>query len=242
MGILHAGIVNSMLDARVKAICDKESLLIRLAKNLMPENITFYKDHVEMVKNEKLDAVFVTTPIDSHVPIVLDIVREDADVSLFVEKPLASSAAEAKKACDAVSKLSSINMVGFQKRFSPVFQKAKTLIQEGAIGDLMFFRAYVFSSDVLKQSSAWRFRRGTGGVLLDLAPHLLDILLWMFGEPNRVWAASSHVYSARLMTTSTSAMSFNSGLKGHLDACWSVRVQTAGRYPFRYTEEMGQSL
>ena len=66
-------------------------------------------------------------------------------------------------------------MVGFQKRFSPVFQKAKELILQDVLGSPIFFRAYCLSSDVLREGSAWRSRRGSGGVLLDLAPHLLDL-------------------------------------------------------------------
>jgi predicted dehydrogenase len=42
----------------------------------------------------------------------------------------------------------------------------------------MFFKAYCYSSDAILEGTSWRFRSGTGGVLLDLAPYLLDLLLW----------------------------------------------------------------
>jgi predicted dehydrogenase len=222
MGVLHAGILNSMSDCRVKAICEKEGLLVRLAKNLVPKTIAFYSDHVKMVENEELDAVFIATPIDTHVPIAVDLVRTDNELSLFVEKPLASSGDQARIACEAVSKLRGIHMVGFQKRFSPVFQRAKEFIENGAVGDLMFFRAYSFSSDVLREGQSWRFRSGTGGVLLDLAPHLLDILLYLFGEPESVSAVKRRLHSSQVDDYVHAIMSFKSGLKGHLDASWSV--------------------
>ena len=223
MGILHAGIVNSMPDAQVKAICEKDSLLARLARNFLPKTITLYDDHLKMLRNERLDAVFITTPINTHVPIALDLVQADANIPLFVEKPLASSADQAKLACEAVSKSPGSHTVGFQKRFSPVFQRAKEFIEKGSIGELMFFRAYSFSSDVLREGGSWRLRSGAGGVLLDLAPHLVDILLWFFGEPDSVSAVRRRLYSSEVDDYFHAVMSFKSGLKGHMDTCWSIR-------------------
>lgn len=223
MGILHGGILNSMPDAKVKAICEKDSVLTRLARNLLPKTITLYDDHLKMFDKEQLDAVFITTPISTHVPIALDLLRANKDLSLFVEKPLASSADQAKMACEAVSKSNGIYMVGFQKRFSPVFQRAKEFIENDSIGDLMFFKAYSFSSDVLHEGGSWRLRSGTGGVLLDLAPHLVDILLWFFGDPDSVSAVKRRLYSSEVDDYVHAVMSFKSGLKGHMDTCWSIR-------------------
>lgn len=222
MGILHAGTVNSLPGGRVKAICEKDSFLTKMAKKLLPQTIAFYQDHTKMVENEELDAVFITTPIDSHVPIVLDLAAADQNLSLFVEKPLASHSDQARRACEAVKKSCGIHMVGFQKRFSPVFQRAKTLIQSGDIGDLLFFRAHSFSSDVLREGRSWRFRSGTGGVLLDLAPHLLDMILWMFGEPSSLFAVKRKLYSSKVDDYVHVVLVFESGLRAHMDACWSL--------------------
>jgi predicted dehydrogenase len=223
MGILHAGILNSMPDTRVTAICEKESLLVKLAKNLLPNTVTLYKNHAQMVENEELDAVFITTPISSHVAIATDLVAANPELSLFVEKPLGASADQALAACEAAKKLRGIHMVGFQKRYSPVFQRAKQLIEQDAIGDLMFFRAHSFSSDVVREGQSWRFRSGTGGVLLDLAPHVLDTILWFFGEPHSVLSVKRRLYSSEVDDYVHAAMSFESGLKGHMDTCWSIR-------------------
>ena len=113
-------------------------------------------------------------------------------------------------------------MVGFQKRFSPVFRKAKELVENDVLGDLMFFRAYSFSSDVLREGRSWRFGRGKGGVLLDLAPHLLDLLLWLFGEPESVLSVKRSFYSREVDDYVHAIISFESGLVGHVDASWSI--------------------
>jgi len=223
MGILHAGILNSLPDACVTAICEKDSFLIRAARSLLPKTIAFYKDPAKMVANEELGAVFITTPIRTHVQLITELARTSKDLSLFVEKPLAASYEEARIACETANGLRGIHMVGFQKRFSPIFQKAREFIQNGSLGDLIFFRAYSFSSDVLREGGSWRFRSGSGGVLLDLAPHVLDLMLWLFGEPAVVAALEKRVYSSEVDDYVHAVLSFKTGLKGHVDACWSIR-------------------
>jgi predicted dehydrogenase len=222
MGILHAGIINSISDTSVTAICEKESFLSSAAKAFLPRRISVYKDHQKMMAEEQLDAVYVTTPISTHASIVGDLLRSNTALSIFVEKPLASSYEEAKVACEAAARSRGVNMVGLQKRFSPVFQKAKQLIEQEIMGDPIFFRGYCFSSDVLREGSAWRFRKNTGGVLLDSAPHLLDLLIWFFGEPTTTTAAKKHVYSSEVEDYVHAMLSYESGLQGHVDACWSV--------------------
>ncbi len=223
MGILHSGIVNSIPGARVKATCEKQGFLLSAARSLLPRSIALYSDHVKMLEKEELDAVFVTTPIATHSQIVTEILGTFPAVSLFVEKPLAATGSQARLACEAARGSSGIQMVGFQKRFSPVFKKAKEIIENRSLGDLMFFRASSFSSDVLRESGTWRFKKGSGGVLLDLAPHLLDLLIWFFGEPTGIDSMRSSFFSKEVDDYVHADLKYPSGLQGHLDACWSIR-------------------
>jgi predicted dehydrogenase len=222
MGILHAGIISSISGASVTAICEKENFLITAAKALLPKRIAFYKDHQKMVTEEQLDAVFITTPISTHVSVVNDLLKSNTELSVFVEKPLAASYEQAKAACEAATRSRGVHMVGFQKRFSPVFQEAKQLIDQNILGAPIFFRGYCFSSDGIREGSGWRFRKNTGGVLLDSAPHLLDLLIWFFGEPTTTAAVKKHVYSSEVEDYVHAIMSYESGLQGHIDACWSL--------------------
>jgi predicted dehydrogenase len=198
MGILHSGIVNSLPGARVKAICEKENYLFKAGQALLSKSVSFYTDYMEMVEKEDLDAIYITTPIDKHVPLITDLAKVNRDISLFVEKPLAASYETAQQASNAVANLRGIHMVGFQKRFSPVFLKAREIIKQGILGELMFFRSSSYSSDVLREGTAWRFSKEGGGVLLDLAPHMLDLLQWFFGEPKEVQAVKRRIYSAEV--------------------------------------------
>lgn len=222
MGLLHAGIVNSLPDARVTSVCETDFFLSAAAKALLPKEIAVYRDVDKMILEEDPDALFVTTPIDTHVSVINDSFRVKSNLSMFVEKPLASSYNEAKVACEAASRSSGINMVGFQRRFSPIFRKAKGLLTENAVGEPVFFRSYFLSSDVLREGSGWRSKKGSGGVLLDSAPHLLDTLIWFFGEPTSVLAVKRKIYSSSVDDYVHALFSYASGLYGHMDVCWSV--------------------
>lgn len=86
----------------------------------------------------------------------------------------------------------------------------------------MFFRAYAYSCDVVREGKSWRSKSGIGGVLLDLAPHLLDVLLWLFGDIQSVSGVRRSIYSKSVDDYTHAFFTFESGLSGHMDACWSV--------------------
>jgi len=222
MGLLHAGIVNSLPDARVASVCETDFFLSTAAKALLPKEIAVYRNVDKMILEENPDAIYVTTPIDTHVSIINDAFRAKSNLNMFVEKPLTSSYNEAKVACEVASRSSGISMVGFQRRFSPIFQKAKDLLTENTVGDPVFFRSYFLSSDVLREGSGWRSKKGSGGVLLDSAPHLLDALIWFFGEPTSVMGVRKKIYSSSVDDYVHALFSYGSGLQGCMDVCWSV--------------------
>jgi predicted dehydrogenase len=222
MGLLHAGIVNSFPDAKVTSVCESDLFLSTAAKAFLPKPIVVYRNVEKMISEQEPDAVFVTTPIDTHGSIINGLFHQESDLSVFVEKPLAVSYKEAMEACEAAKRSTGVNMVGFQRRYSPTFRRAKDLLNKNAIGDLLFFKASMLSSDVLREGSGWRSKKKSGGVLLDSAPHLLDTLICFFGEPSSVKATKKQIYSRGVDDYVHAVFSYRSGLQGHIDVCWSL--------------------
>lgn len=222
MGILHAGILNSLPNSKVRAICEKERVLAIAASRIIPK-VRFYQDVAEMIRKESLDVIFITSPIHTHVPIIRTVLESSRMIGLFTEKPLAANGPEALEAAEAVTKRGIVNMVGFQKRFSPVLRHAKHLLDNEAIGDVQFFRCYSYVSDIFRQGNGWRFKKGSGGALLELGPHLLDVLLWYFGEPESVSAIERSFYSSEVDDYVHAIVEFESGVAGNLDVSWSMR-------------------
>jgi predicted dehydrogenase len=220
MGILHASILNALDGCSVSAICEKERLVLEFAKKILP-HVAFYSDVVSMVNKEKLDAVFVTTPISTHLPILREIV-DSASIPVFIEKPLAASYEDASTMARLSKEKQIITMVGYQKRFAPSFSRAKSILDSGQIGKPLVFRAHSFVSSVFKEGGGWRFKKGEGGALLDLGSHLIDLLTFYFGVPEWVSGFDVQIASKQVEDFAHALFGFESGLRGYVDVSWSV--------------------
>jgi predicted dehydrogenase len=180
MGILHASILNVLPEVRLAAICEKSGLIRRFLKKCLKNIYVF--DALEKFSDLALDAVYVTTPIPSHFPIVKSIYAVGIAANVFVEKTLSSNFCEAKEICDLARKFGGVNMVGYMRRFSVTFQKAKDLLNQGVVGEPVSFATYAYSSDFFGIDKNLRVKTPKVGVLRDLGCHAIDLALWFFGD------------------------------------------------------------
>ncbi len=135
------------------------------------------------------DAVVICTPHPFH--------AEQARASLgagahvLVEKPMAVDAADADSMIEAAERARRILAVNFQERFRPAVERARDFIARGELGDLVRVLSVEpwLRTAAYYRSSAWRgsWRGEGGGVLMNQAPHTLDILCHLLGMPARVW-------------------------------------------------------
>jgi len=146
----------------------------------------------ELFENEEVDAISVCTPPDTHRDIVLKAFNHGAHV--LCEKPLATDVEHGKNMVKASKAKKKILMVGFHRRFSPNYQRAKRYILEGRLGHVYYVEDHFLQPNPLFGwgKSRWFFKPGVGGVILDLAPHVFDMLNYVFDDfPNAVSAYSS---------------------------------------------------
>lgn len=219
MGILHAGVLNSLPGCRVAAICETEPLVRKLASKAI-QGLKFYDAPLRMVTEENLDGVFVTTPILSHSSVVNELASSGKRFGLFVEKPLAGNFKDAQMLVDAASTFAQTAMIGFQKRFLPQFVRGKELLESGTVGNVNSFHGYSYLGSVFTTGKGWRFKKG-GGALLDLGSHLIDILIWYFGMPNSIAAKKSSTYSVEVEDFAHVELGFKEGFSGSIDVSWS---------------------
>jgi len=179
MGLLHASILNVMPSVEVVALCDKSYLLLKFVRKLFKKAKAV--DEVDKLADLDLDFVYIATPIPAHFPVVKAIYLKEVTHNLFVEKTLASSWEKAEELCDLAQTFGGVNMVGYMKRFSPTFGKAKSLLDRRDLGDLNYFDAHAYSSDFSFQKGS-KMSRSRGGVLGDLGSHIIDLALWFFGD------------------------------------------------------------
>jgi predicted dehydrogenase len=169
-----------MPSIEVIALCEKSFLLVRFVKKLFKKAKVV--DDVTKLADLDLDSVYVTTPIPTHFPVVKAIYLKKVTRNLFVEKTLASSWEKAEELCDLAQTFGGVNMVGYVKRFSLTFGKAKSLLDQGILGELNYFDAHAYSSDFSRIQKGSKMSRSRGGVLGDLGSHVIDLALWFFDD------------------------------------------------------------
>jgi len=167
----------------------------------------------------ELDVIVVATPHPSHAELTIAALERGAHV--LCEKPLAPEVREADEMIAAADRAGRLLGVCFQQRFRPAIVAARRLIDEGRVGSLL--RASIvdplYRPNAYYRSSGWR---GTwtgegGGVLMNQAPHTLDLLCHLAGRPAAGWGiAQRRAQPIEAEDTATALLSFSGGAVGLL--------------------------
>jgi predicted dehydrogenase len=179
MGLLHASILGVMENVELAAFCEKKSLLRRFAAKMIP-GIPFVSDIAELA-GKQLDAVYVATPEGSHYPIIKTIYENKIARNVFVEKPLTANYERAQALCKLANASGGQAMVGYNRRYSVTFGKARQILKEGVLGELISFEGRAFSSDFMN-AQITSPAAARSAALTDLGCHVIDLVLWCFGN------------------------------------------------------------
>jgi len=187
-------------DAQVVALCDvKEEALAATQRRWGLEDVATFTDAEAMLAELDLDAVSICTPNDSHRDLALAAI--EAGLAVLCEKPLALNAAQAGEVVEAAEAAGVVNMTGFSKRFFPAARLAKSLIQEGELGEIYALEGHYLQGWVLNPDVplVWRLQRDRAGsgALGDLGSHLFDLARWWVGEAAEVVALTRTFVSER---------------------------------------------
>ncbi|HEY8724507.1 MAG TPA: Gfo/Idh/MocA family oxidoreductase [Gaiellaceae bacterium] len=196
-GVIGAGVVAPLHLAAIAALDDVElvgisALDLELATALaQAAGVAVFVDHRELLALEP-DVVVICTPHPSHPALTIDALEAGAHV--LVEKPLAVEAREADEMIDAADRAGRLLGVCFQQRFRPVIVAARELIASGRLGELV--RASIvdplYRPNSYYATASWRgtWEGEGGGVLMNQAPHTLDLLCHLAGPPAAVCGVS----------------------------------------------------
>jgi UDP-N-acetyl-2-amino-2-deoxyglucuronate dehydrogenase len=218
VGGLHAGALAGSKYSVFTAVCDSDRA--RADAFAARWGAKAYTDPAEMVRRESLGAVVVCTPHPFHAaPAVAAI---EAGAHVLVEKPLASSLAD----CDAM--IAAAERAGVQlgtvsqRRFYAPCQRIRKAIDAGKLGRpvLGAVTMYGWRDEKYYKSDPWR---GTwvgegGGVLVNQAPHQLDLLGWFMGPVEELfgyWDNLNHPY-IEVEDTAVAVLRFANGGLGNI--------------------------
>ena len=151
---------------------------------------TVYADEHEMVADPDVDAVVIASPDDQHYPQTMTAI--EAGKHVFVEKPVALNAVQARKMVMAARTVGVQTAVGFTLRWNPIVEHMRAMVEAGELGEIVSVHAQRFNSRLLGPlpHMEWRYdpnRSGTG-VLGDLGSHMIDLAQYLAGPIEAVSA------------------------------------------------------
>ncbi len=187
IGSLHIEGYKQSPDAEVAAVADiNESRAKETAARFGIPKV--YKDYEKMLESEKLDAVSVCTPNSLHAPVA--IAAFESGCHVICEKPIATNAREGQQMVDAGKKARRIFMMGFNNRFRGDTQVLKGFIDQGVLGDIYYAKTGWLRRRGIPGLGGWFTTKALsgGGPLIDLGVHVLDLALYLMGNPKPVGA------------------------------------------------------
>ena len=168
---------------QVVALCDLLTDRMQAFAEELPEPVKFYTDYKKMCKAPDIDAVFVGTPNQWHVPIALEAVQNGKHV--LVTKPLADSEEAAQKLVVKAEAAGVVNMMSLSTRFRDSCCYLGDLAREGYFGELYYARARSVRRSGIPAWSLGFIQKG-GGAFRDMGVHVLDSIWWILGMPKPV--------------------------------------------------------
>jgi predicted dehydrogenase len=198
--------------------------------------VPFYADHRRMIGELRPDVAVVITPHYNHAEIAIDCLR--AGCHVLVEKPMALEVAEADAMIEAAQASGKLLAINFQHRQRPEVRAARRLIQEGRLGKLQRLNMVTPwpRSAAYYNQAPWRatWPGEGGGVLMNQAPHDLDLVCHLMGRPAGVVAwTRTDLHKVEVEDTATALLNWDNGATGYL------HVSTAEAGPREEIEIVG---
>jgi predicted dehydrogenase len=186
-----------------------------------------YADADALIHDDEVDAVYVATPPDSHADYAIRVAQ--AGKPVYVEKPMARTAAECDAMIGACRQADVPLFVAYYRRAMPRFELIHQLLDEGAIGTVLTVNVHHLGVDRTSQDSLpWRVipEIAGGGLFVDLAAHALDVFDHWFAPITEVAGqATSHgLYPAE--DTVTMSWAHAEGVQGTGTWCFCAGRST----------------
>ena len=215
---LHAQALRHLNHADFRAVCSRDQHKVKSFSDKY--KVKGYHHVGDMVAENEMDLAIICTPHPAHAKPAIEAMKAGAHV--LIEKPMASNLAD----CDAILNMSAktgrkIGVVS-QRRWYPSVKRMKQAIEDGKIGQpaLGTILMLGWRDRNYYDSDGWRgtWQDEGGGVLVNQAPHQLDILLWMMGEIDELygtWANLNHEY-IEVDDTALAIIRFKNGALGNI--------------------------
>ncbi|HXS68302.1 MAG TPA: Gfo/Idh/MocA family oxidoreductase, partial [Candidatus Polarisedimenticolia bacterium] len=187
VGHLHAAALQSLPESEFVAVCGRTQE--KASAFAEKYRVAAFTDVRDMLAKTGAKAVCICTPHPEHAAPTIAAAQTGAHA--LVEKPLASSLADCDAMLAAARENNTIIGTVCQRRFYPPCQRIRRAIDDGKIGKPVLGTVAMFGwrDEAYYKSDPWRgsWKHEGGGVLVNQAPHQLDMLIWYLGEIDEVF-------------------------------------------------------
>ena len=218
---LRAGKVKNMV---LGAICDIDPARKMMCASNFPE-IPFYDDYIDMLESGDVDAVITCVPHYLHPEMSMNALKRN--IHVLVEKPAGVYSKQVRELNEfAATKPELTFGIMLNQRANPLFQEVKAIIDRGEIGEIRrtnwMITTWWRPQDYYNQS-AWKatWSGEGGGVIVNQAPHQIDLLQWICGMPTKVYSNLKYGYQRKLTVEddATAMFQYENGATGILITC-----------------------
>lgn len=192
MGSAHASCIakNEIKGMSLTAVCDISHKKLETFSQKYP-HIKCYESYEKLFEDRVCDSVIIAVPHPLHAEIAICAFKNGLNVML--EKPADIAVSRVQKLNEEAEKSGKIFGIMFNQRTNPLYQKAREIIKSGSLGELkrtVWIITNWFRTQNYYDSGDWRatWSGEGGGVLLNQAPHNLDLWQWICGMPDSVTA------------------------------------------------------
>jgi predicted dehydrogenase len=239
IGLRHIAAINNTPDATLVGIVDPNDLPPGAPIGAVP----IYPDLTKLFEAQQLDGIILSTPTPLHLPGALLCIAQG--IPVLVEKPLATTAAEAAQIADASAAAGVPVLVGHHRRHNPLIQKAAAMIHGGAIGTVRAAQStcWFYKPDDYFDAAPWRKQLGAGPISVNLV-HDVDLMRYFCGEVTSVQAlAAPSLRGFDNEDVAAAVLRFESGAIGtitvsdSITAPWSWEMTSAENPAYPVTDQ-----
>jgi UDP-N-acetylglucosamine 3-dehydrogenase len=209
MGKNHARVYSELPEAELVAVADADlKTATAVASKLGGRS---YVDYHDLLANEKPEVVSIAVPTAMHEQVGIDALEAGAHV--LMEKPIAATLEEGKRLIEKARTVKRQLMVGHIVRFNPAMQVLKQKLADGDLGRI--FQVFC------RRSGPFPARIRDVGVVVDLAPHDVDVMRFLIGSnPIRVYAETEQRIHTDHEDLVWGLLRFPDGVIGSLEINW----------------------
>jgi len=218
-------------NIELAAVCDIDPAKKAKVAEDFP-GLPFFDNYLDLLESGIVNAIVTTVPHYDHC--VLGIAALERGIHLLGEKPAGVYTKDVERLIETSKKHPETTFaIFFNQRTNPLYRRVKQLMDEKAIGDLQRATWIIttwWRPQGYYNQSAWRATWGGegGGVLVNQAPHQLDLLQWICGKPEKVYAKLQYGAGRDIVVENevNALLDFGNGATGSFITCTNDIVGT----------------